>query len=98
MQHNYFDNIFSVSFCIFFLALIGGIHFLITGQEGYEQAVIVGTLASSIIIIAGVCEVVFFAQISLFGKITWIISFIVLNILTALFYFLIGRKRIIRNY
>ncbi len=86
------DVVYRVSFCIFFMALIAGINFLATSQGAYKQAVLVGTLASSIVIICSIYEVLSSKQAKTSEKLIWIVAFLLFNIAAALVFFLLNAK------
>jgi Na+/proline symporter len=97
-MYRHVDNIFRVSFCTFFFALIAGIYFLVAGKDGYNQALIVGTLASVIVVTLALYEVLSSKQIRSTYKILWAIFFISFNTLAGLVYFLVGREKIRGDY
>jgi uncharacterized protein involved in response to NO len=92
------DIVCRVSFCIFFLALIAGICFLSTDQSLYRLATIVGTSASSIVVICCICEVVASKQTKRAEKVIWVAAFLLLNIVGALVYYLSERRRVTGAY
>ncbi len=92
------DIVCRVSFCIFFIALIAGIYFLSTDQVAYKQATIVGTLASSIVVICCMYEVVASKQTKRAEKVIWVVAFLLFNIVGTLVYYLSERRRVTGAY
>jgi hypothetical protein len=92
-----FDVVFRLSFSIYFIALLVGIYLMIIGSDVYQQTVIVGGLALSIIIINSIYEVITAIQIKWSDKLVWIVAFLLFNVLAALLYFLL-RKQIRSTY
>ena len=86
-------NYLRTGFYLFFMALAAGIYFLETNHYAYNQALIVGTAATAIIVTCCIYEVLS-SQIPKSEKIMWTLLLLVLNMVACLLYYFIRRKKI----
>jgi apolipoprotein N-acyltransferase len=83
-----FDVVFRLGFTIFFIAFLTGMYWLIVGSNTYQQAVIIGGLASSVVVVVcGIYEVLTAKQAKRSDKFVWIAAFLLCNVLAALLYY-----------
>ena len=98
-MYKHLGKIFRISFFVFLIALVAGIHFYVTGQTNYyHQSLIIGTFASIIIVSSAIYEIVSSNNVSFTKKLLWSLFLISFNTLAGAVYLLFARRKIRSEY